>query len=385
MSAGRKFSIIALVVVLVAAALLMMMPGSIHWAQGDTAEGSSSSPVTPAGEKSAVREDKEQAPESPERKRERFLGLLKAASEPRINAAELIRLIAEIEEAGLLFDKEVDRIYRSVIYAFSAEDLAKMALAWPVKGDRNSRYGGQFDAITGVLRERNDPQQFLTVFRALPADHIFRPQMIFKAAQRMSMFGPDELKTYLGQLRPSDYEGLVGGLVARITNSTPVVEDRLDLIQKYLDLGLDPALSGPLLKSHFQLTARNDPMPALEWVKTLDPQVAKQVDDPILRSLVAEHREQAAEYLNGIIAAGDVERSQKALESMANEWAQLDPVATLAWVDSLPDSVPKTEQMVFDAFAALKKADPKKAEEMMKGEKNPKRKETLERFWKLIE
>lgn len=68
-----------------------------------------------------------------ERKREKLLEDLRAASSPRIDAQRLLEILAEIKDTDMLLDEDVLNVYSSVVSAFSLDDLVTLTNMWPTK------------------------------------------------------------------------------------------------------------------------------------------------------------------------------------------------------------------------------------------------------------
>lgn len=370
-------------VIILVAALLVFWLSSSRESGGGSAQPSGEPPHSipsdnPSGEIAANARDLK---DTPARIRQKFLDRISQASRPRVNPTALIELVRELELAGLLNDEEVRRTYQSVIGAFPAEDLATLAIAWP-SDSKNTPLGDEFGEIAGVLRERNDPAQLSAFLGALPSDHPYRGEMIYKIAQRMGQFTPEGISSAISQLSESDKKAVANALVARTRNSSPNKGKKVELLRNYLEATQDPALAGPLLKLHIELTAKDDPLATLQWVKSQSKEIAEQMDELVMRSLIANHPEQAFEYLDEFRQQGNKQRHQRAMECLVNEYSKANPAEALNWVLEMPADVAVSGQMVADPFVRLKEQDPEKAKAMMEGAANPEWKKLMFLLWK---
>lgn len=318
------------------------------------------------------------------RQRQKYLDQLIQASKPPVKAAELIRLVAALDESGLILDDEVRAIYESIIGAFGPEELANLAVAWPANF-KNTRHGDQFRAIAGVLSERNDSKQLATFLSILPESHPFRAEILFDVAQHMSIFDPLEIKNYTSSMPEEDRKEIWKGLVARINNKSPDGEERLEMIDEYLAVTSESELTIPLLKLHLQLSAKNDPLATLQWVRAQVPEVGERLDEQVIKSLVMAHPSVAIDYVNEMIEAGNEERYQKSLEYLVEEYSESNPEEALNWVLSLPDDVSVSGQMIADPFVRFKEQDRSKAKVWMDNLKDLKLKKQVLLLWDATE
>jgi len=324
-----------------------------------------------------------------DRKRENLLEDLRAASSPQVDAQRLLEILAEIKGTPMLLDEDVLSIYRSVVSAFSVDDLVILANMWPTEFEDTNMMTAQaisqFSEIARVFRERDDADQFRAFMDGVASDHKFRGEMLYKAAQSMSIFSPSTLVTYLGSFSDSDKVEIARGLVARMKMSSVTKGERVDLMQQYLVQVRDPELYGPFVRLYLEETAKDDPKAMLDWVRNHgNPDLAAAWDEPVIRALVKDHPKDASEYVNEILAKDDISRANQALEYMIREYSEIDPASALSYVLELPEEAAITDQMVADPFTRLIKSDRDQAEKIMNEMEDPRIKEMLVGFWDAV-
>ncbi len=310
---------------------------------------------------------------------------LESAYTPRIDPGRLLQILEEIKDGELLLDDEVLRIYSSAIAAFSVDELVALTHLWPTEFEETNLLTAkafkQFSDIALVFRRRDDPQQILDFLAAIPSDHKFRNEMLYKVAQSMKMFSPSEISHYLEHFPDEDQREIARGIVARIRNSGSNDANRVELLREYLEEIRDPSVIAPLVSLHLEMTAKSDPQAVLDWVRDQDPGLAASWDEPVIRALVKDYPVQAADYVNEILATHEKARADKALEYMIREYSIIDPAGALDWVIALPKEVEINQQMIADPFIQLIKSDPEHAKRVMETTRDPKLKSLLMRFW----
>ncbi len=370
--------------------LVVIIGGMVVLVIRDHAEEESGEPKDGSVATTADRQPQRPRSGSVERQEERvresgrreLMNQLEAALERR-DSHRLIALVPELEAAGLLTDPDVFKRYWNAIGTFSVDELVRLSNVWPSMHGSRTIHGSIFNAVARNLRDKNDAGSVFTFLGGIPRDHPFRGDILFKAAQDMTMFDPANIAMHYPRFSSQERERIALGLKTRVAKIAPL-DEKLELIIAYVDSVPDAELAGPMLENHLMLTAKNNPLESLEWVRQQDPELRSQLDEPIIRALVESHPLEAARYLDEIRAAGDESRSQAALEIMVKEYAGHNPRAALDWVLGLPDGVRVTEQMIADPFVELAKSDPDAAAEVMKQMEDPGVSELLHRLWPLV-
>lgn len=317
-------------------------------------------------------------------KRQALRKKLQDAYLARAKPREFIALVPQLLENGLLKDKEVEQIYKSLAYQFNVDDLLELSNVWPDQGNSGG-YMGEFMSIAESLRSRDDPAQIIKYLKGLPLTHQTRGDMIYKWAQHMEMFSPDAIATHLAEFAPSDHKSIAGGLLVRVErNNDPKApdKDRAERIQKYLDVLDQPEIIAPLVARSVSISAPKDPLGTLAWVMKQDPAVVAECDNPIISALMKDHPQEASDYVEKILSGADQTRADRAMIYMVVAYSKKDSVEAWNWVMNLSRQTVPPDEVIATAYRQLLKSNPEKAAEVANSPENPRVKDIIDLFKK---
>src|SRR5690606_24353127 len=110
-------------------------------------------------------------------------------------------------------------------------------------------------------------EDFLTLLAIVKRDKECREEMISTMVQKMGMFSPEKVGNYIERIDIVDRAIVAEALADRIRNLRGDKMDKINLANQYIQAIGDAQLLGPLVKSHIALSAEENPIATLDWIK----------------------------------------------------------------------------------------------------------------------
>lgn len=286
----------------------------------------------------------------------------------------LIDNVKLLHEKGVLAEPDTLNVYLIALQSFSNEELINLVKVWP-EAKVNEPLIRLYSELSDEIAKRDDIDLFREILKNMTSDINARDSVIDEVTERMASFTPSNIKTITKELSVSDKNRIGNWLIARIENSSSSFSDRMTLLNEYSKNSDSNEINKHLLRAYVEW--EYDPIKALNWIKQSDPEVTLLCDEIILKKLTINHPQEAANYINDVIATNDKKRITTSIKSVVATLQDRNPKEALHWGRRAYGEFTSDFEVIGNPFAKLYDQNPEEAIKYAESETDPQTKKIL--------